>query len=79
LTGSGQMMQPRTTCAATGQVRSGHGYHRGVVLRDCAHFLGCLQGGESPMTAASDNLKTMALCDAAYTAAATRSLIAPEY
>jgi D-apiose dehydrogenase len=49
------------------------------VLRACAHFLGCLQGGESPMTAASDNLKTMALCDAAYTAAATRSLIAPEY
>jgi predicted dehydrogenase len=49
------------------------------VLRACAHFLGCLQGGESAMTAASDNLKTMALCDAAYTAAATRSLVAPKY
>jgi predicted dehydrogenase len=49
------------------------------VLRACTHFLGCLQGGESPMTAASDNLKTMALCDAAYAAAAARSSMAPEY
>jgi predicted dehydrogenase len=49
------------------------------VLRACAHFLACLQGGDSAMTAASDNLKTVALCDAAYAAAATRSLIAPRY
>jgi predicted dehydrogenase len=49
------------------------------VLRACAHFLGCLQGGGSPLTAASDNLKTMALCDAAYAAAAARSSIVPEY
>jgi predicted dehydrogenase len=49
------------------------------VLRACAHFLECLESGESPITAASDNLKTVALCSAAYAAAAARSSVAPEY
>jgi D-apiose dehydrogenase len=49
------------------------------VLRACAHFLACLQDGESAGTAASDNLKTVALCDAAYAAAVARSSIVPRY
>ena len=48
------------------------------VLSTCAHLLDAVRSGRSAETAAADNLKTFALCEAAYLSASTRSAVSPE-
>lgn len=47
------------------------------VMGACTHFLDCLQRGVPAETSGADNLKTFALVDAAYRAAADRKAAAP--
>lgn len=47
------------------------------VLGACGHFLDCLQRGVPAETSGEDNLKTYALVDAAYRAAAERRAVEP--
>src|SRR3954465_14691945 len=44
----------------------------------CSHFLDCVQRGVPAETSGEDNLKTFALVDAAYEAAATHAAAAPK-
>lgn len=46
-------------------------------LGACRHFLGCLQRGVAAETSGEDNLKTYALVEAAYRAAAGHRVVAP--
>lgn len=48
------------------------------VLATCAHILDALRAGRPAETAAKDNLRTFALCEAAYEAAARRRFVATE-
>jgi hypothetical protein len=48
------------------------------VLATCAHLLDAVRSGRSADTAAADNLRTFALCEAAYLSASTHSVIIPE-
>jgi predicted dehydrogenase len=48
------------------------------VVATCAHMLDALRAQRRPDTAAKDNLRTFALCEAAYEAAATRRSVAME-
>jgi predicted dehydrogenase len=47
------------------------------VLNTCEHILAAFREGRSPSVAAADNLKTMALCEAAYESAEQRQTAAP--
>lgn len=48
------------------------------VIGACRHFLECLQEGRPAETSGMDNLKTYALVEAAYRAAAEKRAVAPE-
>ncbi len=45
------------------------------VLATCAHILDALRGGRAAATSAADNLRTFALCEAAYAAADARRAV----
>jgi predicted dehydrogenase len=45
--------------------------------KTCAHFLECLQTGREAATSGRDNLKTYAICEAAYQSAATGKAVSP--
>ncbi len=47
------------------------------VFRACAHFLDCVKSGREAVTSGRDNLKTSAICEAAYESAATGRAVAP--
>jgi len=47
------------------------------VLQACAHFLDCLQHSREAVTSGRDNLKTYAVCEAAYAAAASGRAVRP--
>ncbi len=47
------------------------------VYKACAHFLECLKAGRNAATSGRDNLKTYAVCEAAYKSAATGRAIRP--
>jgi D-apiose dehydrogenase len=47
------------------------------VFQTCAHFLECLKQGREAATSGRDNLKTYAVCEAAYESAATGRAVAP--
>lgn len=47
------------------------------VLGACRHFLHCLKSGQAPETTGGDNLRTYALVEAAYEAAATSAFVRP--
>ena len=47
------------------------------VFRTCAHFLDCLKEGREAATSGRDNLKTYAICEAAYESAATGRAVRP--
>ncbi len=49
------------------------------VYQACAHFLEGFRSGIPAETSAADNLKTFALCEAAYTSAATHAAVKPDY
>jgi len=48
------------------------------VLNTCEHILEAFREGRSPGVAGDDNLKTMALCQAAYDSAASKNTVAPQ-
>lgn len=48
-----------------------------AVYQTCAHMLDCLQTGRAADTSGHDNLKTYAICEAAYEAAATGRAVRP--
>jgi predicted dehydrogenase len=47
------------------------------VFRACAHFLDCVKSGREAATSGRDNLKTYAICEAAYESAATGRAVPP--
>lgn len=47
------------------------------VLRTCRHILQAYRAGQMPSVAAADNVKTIALCEAAYLSAATATAVTP--
>jgi predicted dehydrogenase len=47
------------------------------VYKTCAHFLECVKTGREAATSGRDNLKTYAICEAAYESAATRRIVRP--
>ncbi len=47
------------------------------VLATCANILGALRAGRAAETAASDNVKTFELCEAAYAAASSHTAKSP--
>ena len=47
------------------------------VFRACAHFLDCVNSGREAATSGRDNLKTFAICEAAYESAATGRAVTP--
>lgn len=47
------------------------------VYKTCRHFLECLQSGREAATSGRDNLKTYAICEAAYESNATGKAVAP--
>ena len=47
------------------------------VERACAHFLECVKAGREAATSGRDNLKTFAVCEAAYQSAATGRAVKP--
>ena len=47
------------------------------VFRACAHFLDCVKSGREAATSGRDNLKTYAICEAAYESAATGRAVTP--
>jgi len=47
------------------------------VFRACAHFLDCVKAGREAATSGRDNLKTYAICEAAYESAATGRAVKP--
>ena len=47
------------------------------VFKACAHFLECLKAGREAATSGRDNLKTYAICEAAYESAATGRAVKP--
>jgi len=47
------------------------------VFKTCAHFLECVQAGREAATSGRDNLKTYAICEAAYESAATGKAVRP--
>ncbi|HTM78776.1 MAG TPA: Gfo/Idh/MocA family oxidoreductase [Devosia sp.] len=47
------------------------------VVQTCAHILRAYRVGEAPSVAAADNVKTIALCEAAYAAAASGRAVQP--
>ena len=49
------------------------------VRATCAHMLDAVRGGREADTSARDNLKTYALCEAAYEAARSGRAVAPEF
>jgi D-apiose dehydrogenase len=80
----------RMTVTSAGQTRSAdisapllpwtaHPWHvsQEGAFAACAHFLDCLQRGVPAATSGEDNLKTFALVDAAYRAAASHTAEAP--
>jgi predicted dehydrogenase len=48
------------------------------VLQTQRHWIDCLERGVEPATSGADNLKTYALCEAAYLSAATGETVRPE-
>lgn len=49
------------------------------VVRTCQHILEAYRANRLPSVSAADNVKTIALCDAAYRAAATTGTVAPRH
>jgi predicted dehydrogenase len=47
------------------------------VFKTCAHLLSALKTGSKPATSGRDNLKTYAICEAAYESNATGQAIPP--
>jgi predicted dehydrogenase len=47
------------------------------VFQTCAHFLACVKAGREADTSGRDNLKTYAICEAAYESAATGRAVKP--
>ena len=47
------------------------------VLATQRHWIDCLRRGVEPATCGADNLKTFALCEAAYASAATGDTVTP--
>jgi len=47
------------------------------VFRTCAHMLEALRAGRDADTSGRDNLKTFAVCEAAYRSAATGRAVRP--
>ena len=47
------------------------------VYRTCAHMLDCVRSGREAETSGRDNLKTYAVCEAAYAAARTGRAVEP--
>jgi predicted dehydrogenase len=43
------------------------------------HWLSCLREGREPATSGADNLRTFALCEAAYASAATGDTVTPSF
>jgi predicted dehydrogenase len=56
--------------------RPWHGVQASVVETQ-RHWLSCLRTGREPATSGADNLKTFALCEAAYASAATGDAVTP--
>ena len=56
--------------------RPWHGVQESV-LSTQRHWLDCLREGREPATSGADNLKTFALCEAAYASAATGDTVTP--
>ena len=56
--------------------RPWHGIQESV-LNTQRHWLECLRQGREPATSGADNLKTFALCEAAYASAATGDTVTP--
>ncbi|MEZ5934977.1 MAG: Gfo/Idh/MocA family oxidoreductase [Alphaproteobacteria bacterium] len=54
-----------------------HGVQESV-LRTQEHWVGCLRDGREPATSGADNLKTYALCEAAYASAARGQTVDPK-
>jgi len=59
------------SCSVTSSTRE----HWDSVYATCADLLTALKAGTEPATSATDNLKTFALCEAAYESMATRRVI----
>ena len=47
------------------------------VYKTCVHMLECMKAGREADTSGRDNLKTFAVCEAAYEAAATGRAVKP--
>ena len=47
------------------------------MLRTQEHWIACLREGREPDTSGADNLRTYALCEAAYASAATGQSVDP--
>jgi predicted dehydrogenase len=47
------------------------------VLATPCHWIECLRSAAEPATSGADNLKTSALCEAAYASAATGDTVTP--
>jgi predicted dehydrogenase len=56
--------------------RPWHGIQESV-LNTQRHWLECLRDGREPATSGADNLRTFALCEAAYASAATGDTVTP--
>jgi predicted dehydrogenase len=56
--------------------RPWHGVQESV-LETQRHWVGCLRSGREPATSGADNLRTFALCEAAYASAATGDAVTP--
>jgi predicted dehydrogenase len=57
--------------------RPWHGVQESV-LNTQRHWLACLRAGREPATSGADNLKTFALCEAAYASATTGDTVTPD-
>ena len=58
--------------------RPWHGIQESVLTTQ-RHWLACLREGREPATSGADNLRTFALCEAAYASAATGDTVTPSF
>lgn len=63
---------------ATWMARPWHAVQNSVA-NTCRHILEAVREGRAPSVAAADNLKTMALCEAAYESAASKQTAVPHF
>ena len=64
--------EPSNRSCWLGRRKPWHGIQESV-LRTQEHWVECLRHGREPDTSGADNLKTFALCEAAYASAAERA------